>query len=95
MHVASQLYNGHGGERGPVTLPAFKAGDPFLRGTGGGFDSHTLPPPSFLRPLANLPDQPKTAGTLGTGCDSEGHRLARLADRLRPPSATENRLGSR
>ena len=33
-----------GGEKGPVTLPAFKAGDPALRGSGGGFDSHTLPP---------------------------------------------------
>jgi hypothetical protein len=27
-----------------VILPAFKAGDPALRGSGGGFDSHTLPP---------------------------------------------------
>ena len=35
-----------GGERGPVTFPAFKAGDAFLRGTGGGFDFHT-PPPLF------------------------------------------------
>ena len=33
-----------GGARGPVILPAFKAGDPALRGPGGGFDSHTLPP---------------------------------------------------
>jgi len=33
-----------GGERGPVTFPAFKAGDAFLRGTGGGFDFHTPPP---------------------------------------------------
>ncbi len=29
---------------GPVTFPAFKAGDSFLRGASGGFDSHTLPP---------------------------------------------------
>jgi len=36
-----------GGERGPVTFPAFKAGDAFLRGTGGGFDFHT-PPPNLL-----------------------------------------------
>jgi hypothetical protein len=33
-----------GGERGPVILVAFKAIDPTLRGPGGGFDSHTLPP---------------------------------------------------
>ena len=33
-----------GGARGPVTLPAFKAGDPVHSGPGGGFDSHTLPP---------------------------------------------------
>jgi len=31
-----------------VTFPAFKAGDSVLRGSNGGFDSHT-PPPSFLR----------------------------------------------
>ena len=29
-----------------MTFPAFKAGDAFLRGTGGGFDFHT-PPPLF------------------------------------------------
>jgi hypothetical protein len=33
-----------GGERGPVILVAFKAIDPALRESGGGFDSHTLPP---------------------------------------------------
>jgi hypothetical protein len=33
-----------GGERGPVIFPAFKAGDSALRGSNGGFDSHTLPP---------------------------------------------------
>jgi hypothetical protein len=33
-----------GGERGPVTLVAFKAMDSVLRGQNGGFDSHTLPP---------------------------------------------------
>jgi hypothetical protein len=27
-----------------VIFPAFKAGDPFLRGTNGAFDSHTPPP---------------------------------------------------
>jgi|GEM_PF-2872933 hypothetical protein len=37
-----------GGERGPVTFPAFKAGDAFLRGTGGGFDFHTPPPNQAL-----------------------------------------------
>ena len=37
-------YNPRGGEKGPVILPAFKAGDPLLRGSDGGFDSHTLPP---------------------------------------------------
>src|SRR5215469_14382284 len=33
-----------GGERGPVTFPAFKAGDSALRGSNGGFDFHTPPP---------------------------------------------------
>jgi len=33
-----------GGEIGPVTFPAFKAGDPSLREPDGGFDSHTPPP---------------------------------------------------
>jgi hypothetical protein len=33
-----------GGERGPVTFPAFKAGDSVLRGSNGGFDFHTPPP---------------------------------------------------
>jgi len=48
-------YNPNGGEMGPVTCPAFKAGDSALRESNGGFDSHTLPPtlsgeiPSFLR----------------------------------------------
>ena len=31
---------------GPVTCPAFKAGDSALRDPNGGFDSHTLPPNS-------------------------------------------------
>src|SRR5580704_1832359 len=34
----------NGGERGPVTFPAFKAGDSALRGSNGGFDFHTPPP---------------------------------------------------
>jgi hypothetical protein len=33
-----------GGERGPVTFPAFKAGDAVLCGPSGGFDFHTPPP---------------------------------------------------
>ena len=37
-----------GGERGPVTFPAFKAGDSSLRGWNGGFDFHTPPPTVFL-----------------------------------------------
>ena len=37
-----------GGEIGPVTFPAFKAGDSVLRGSNGGFDSHTLPPITFV-----------------------------------------------
>ena len=40
-----------GGERGPVTFPAFKAGDAFLRGTSGGFDFHTPPPTSSFYDL--------------------------------------------
>jgi len=48
-----------------VTFPAFKAGDAFLRGTGGGFDFHTPPPQiscihevismTFWQPAAYLP----------------------------------------
>src|SRR5215469_1910051 len=34
----------YGGEWGPVTFPAFKAGDSSLRGWNGGFDFHTPPP---------------------------------------------------
>ena len=37
-------YPNGGGERGPVTFPAFKAGDSTLRGPNGGFDFHTPPP---------------------------------------------------
>src|SRR5271165_819579 len=46
--IRTLSYTGCGGEKGPVTFPAFKAGDSFLRGPNGGFDSHT-PPPSPLR----------------------------------------------
>src|SRR5271166_2788439 len=42
--IRTLSYTGLGGEKGPVTFPAFKAGDSFLRGPNGGFDSHTPPP---------------------------------------------------
>jgi len=45
-----------GGERGPVTSPAFKAGDRALREPYGGFDSHTLPP-TFLAPAQGISRQ--------------------------------------
>jgi hypothetical protein len=35
-----------------VIFPAFKAGDSVLRGSNGGFDSHTLPP--HFRSLESL-----------------------------------------
>src|ERR1700682_2340631 len=38
------VYNPWGGENGPVTVAAFKAADSALRGSNGGFDSHTPPP---------------------------------------------------
>jgi len=38
------VYNSRGGENGPVTVAAFKAADSALRGSNGGFDSHTPPP---------------------------------------------------
>ena len=58
-----------GGERGPVTFPVFKAGDSVLRGSNGGFDSHTLPPSSkdstdYLFDLFGLPAK-KDYATLG------------------------------
>jgi hypothetical protein len=37
-------YTSPGGERGPVVLMVFKTIARVLRGFGGGFDSHTLPP---------------------------------------------------
>jgi len=40
----------HGGERGPVTFPVFKAGDSALRESNGGFDFHTPPPQICGRP---------------------------------------------
>src|ERR1700739_3381582 len=42
-----------GGEGGPGGFPAFKAGDAFLRGTGGGFDFHT-PPPTLANVYADI-----------------------------------------
>jgi hypothetical protein len=45
--LAPRYYNPRGGEKGPVILVVFKAIDPVLRGPGGGFDSHTLPPKSL------------------------------------------------
>src|SRR5207245_9631228 len=43
-------YTVTGGEKSPVTFPAFKAGDSVLRGSNGGFDYHT-PPPHLSRNL--------------------------------------------
>jgi hypothetical protein len=37
-----------------VIFVAFKAIDPVLRGQDGGFDSHTLPPISFVFNLLRL-----------------------------------------
>jgi len=59
-----RLYTLHGGERGPVIFPAFKAGDSVLRGPNGGFDSHTLPP-----------HLPKIDEVLGKRCLSARHRV--------------------
>jgi hypothetical protein len=42
------LLQKNGGEGGPVTFPAFKAGDSTLREPNGGFDFHT-PPPKISR----------------------------------------------
>ncbi len=42
--LAGSPYTFGGGAKGPVILPAFKAGDSALREPSGGFDSHTLPP---------------------------------------------------
>jgi hypothetical protein len=46
MQTLYLVYNRRGGENGPVTVAAFKAADSALRGSNGGFDSHT-PPPSI------------------------------------------------
>ena len=42
------VYNPCGGENGPVTVAAFKAADSALRGSNGGFDSHTPPPTNLI-----------------------------------------------
>jgi len=49
------MYYDCGGEWGPVTFPAFKAGDSSLRGWNGGFDFHT-PPPYFSNVYAGVCD---------------------------------------
>jgi hypothetical protein len=49
-HPIVVVYNPCGGENGPVTVAAFKAADSALRGSNGGFDSHT-PPPTCLGPI--------------------------------------------
>jgi hypothetical protein len=58
----------NGGAWGPVILPAFKAGDPFLRGGDGGFDSHTLPP--------NCSPSPICAHLCFKGKTEAGHNVA-------------------
>jgi hypothetical protein len=55
--IRSLFYNLGGGEKGPVTFTAFKAGDPFLRGADGGFDSHTLPPNLSVRIASIVSDE--------------------------------------
>jgi hypothetical protein len=44
MFAGTLRYTVCGGAFSPVTFPAFKAGDSVLRGSNGGFDSHTPPP---------------------------------------------------
>ena len=51
----------YGGEWGPVTFPAFKAGDSSLRGSNGGFDFHT--PPPYLLPFESV--DPRAREQLG------------------------------
>jgi hypothetical protein len=66
-----------------VTFPAFKAGDAFLRGTGGGFDFHT-PPPQIANSYADIRDvylvvQRRFSGLLvvsSPGCDFQESRMA-------------------
>ena len=44
------VYTSCGGENSPVTVAAFKAADSVLRGSNGGFDSHTPPPILWMIP---------------------------------------------
>ena len=56
------VYNPCGGENGPVTVAAFKAADSVLRGSNGGFDSHTPPPDlSHLSEVAKTTRRQKAA----------------------------------
>ena len=52
-----------------MIFPAFKAGDSVLRGSNGGFDSHTLPP--YLAEMTTVAKKNEAAkggiGTKGTG----------------------------
>jgi hypothetical protein len=76
---ARGLYNPIGGERGPVTFPVFKAGDPALRELNGGFDSHTLPPKFQDSCMPMKRKQKFTAAR-------EAKRRARLAAGTPPPA---------
>lgn len=51
--LVAVVYTSRGGENGPVTVAAFKAADSVLRGSNGGFDSHT-PPPTIKSGLRSL-----------------------------------------
>jgi hypothetical protein len=61
----------HGGERGPVTFPAFKAGDSVLRGSNGGFDFHT-PPPNLLNSGKKIRIKAKSGPTLAENRIAKG-----------------------
>ena len=70
----------YGGEWGPVTFPAFKAGDSSLRGSNGGFDFHTPPPSSFNRKLVSKIWTPIHALNSKTpyACDRSGKFIHRI-----------------
>jgi hypothetical protein len=78
----------NGGERGPVTFPAFKAGDSALRESNGGFDFHTPPPqvPSVYGAFGDVGSivQRTFGGDLGSpsGADGVSYRLLRLQNPL-------------
>ena len=44
-----------------MIFPAFKAGDSVLRGSNGGFDSHTLPP--YLSDLSEVAKKEAAKGS--------------------------------